>query len=79
MDIFSSSSISYSSSDQLYDELYKHAQNDFTTTSCKQKKLSKKCGASVEAHALQKFRQTPWVRHVESRLEEDMVIGGARG
>jgi hypothetical protein len=33
-------------------------------------------GASVAAHTLWGFRRTPMMRHVASRLEEDMVASG---
>jgi hypothetical protein len=43
------------------------------------KNLAKNVRALVAAHTLRGFCQTPRVRHVASRHEENMVAGGALG
>jgi hypothetical protein len=81
MEIFSSSSRSYSSSDELY-KMHKMTSLLLVV----KKTLAKNVGASVAAHTLLEFHRTPRVRHVKlargghgRRWSTGLIRGGRRG
>jgi hypothetical protein len=76
MDMSSSYSISNSSLDESYDELYKHVKLNLLLLASKIK--SRKKGTSVMVHTVRGFCRTPRVCQVMSRLEEAIVAVGQR-